>query len=97
MSTENPNNNALLFQCPHCTKQMMVQPPYTEVSNTARVSVAAVAHEKPVKCECCGGASVLLIQFVQITWAVQPITTEQASTLEGTQIITPPPGMRLVH
>ena len=91
----NNGDNKFTIDCPHCGQRFSVTVPKAELWNTGKLSAVAVTHEKPVKC-ICGGACVLAIQGAQISWAIVPITEQQATKLDGSQIIVPPEGVRLI-
>lgn len=92
----NNGNNKFTLDCPHCKQRFSVPTPQTEILNTPKVSMAVTTHEKPIKC-ICGGSCVFVIQNFQAAWGIVPLTEQQAQALEGSTIIVPPPGARLVH
>lgn len=92
----NNGNNKFPIDCPHCGQRFSVTIPKAEILNTPKVSMAVVTHEKPIKC-ICGGSCVLVVQQVQTAWGIVPLTEQQASALNDSNIIVPPPGARLLH
>lgn len=91
----NNGTNTFTIDCPHCKQRFSVAGPKLERVNTGRVSIVVVAHEKPIRC-ICGGAIVLAIEAAQLAWVAMPITDQQAAQLEGSNIIKPPEGIRLI-
>lgn len=88
-------NDKFPIDCPHCGQRFSVQIPPIEIVNTGRTSLAITAHPKPVKC-ICGGSCVLMVTSTQFAWAVQGITEQQASKLDGSNIIVAAPKLGLV-
>lgn len=91
----NNGNNKLTLDCPHCKQRFSVPVPKLERVNTGRASIVVVTHEKPIRCVC-AGAIVLAIEAAQLAWVAMPITDQQAAQIEGSNIIKPPEGIRLI-
>lgn len=91
----NNGTNKFTIDCPHCGQRFSIAVPKVERLNTPRSSIIVAAHEKPIKC-ICGGSSVIGIDNASISWAIVPISHEQASQLEGSSIVTLPEGTRLI-
>jgi hypothetical protein len=89
-------NNKLTIDCPHCNQRFSVIVSKTEIFNSAKVSMAVTTHEKPIKC-ICGGSCVLVAQQIQTAWGIVPLTEQQVAALEGSPIILPPLGARLIN
>lgn len=91
----NNGNNKFPIDCPHCNQRFSVEVPPAEVVNTGRVSMVVTAHPKPIKC-ICGGSMVLVLTSYQLGWGIHPINEQQAAKLDGSKIIAPPEGIRLI-
>lgn len=71
----------ITFECTECKAPISVALPVPDLpTNSLRVSVVVVPHEKPITCVC-GQHFVFIIEPSPLSVGVMPITKEQAAPL----------------
>ena len=85
MSKQNGDTPKFQLSCP-CGQVFSAAMPDGEIMNSLRQSLFIAAHLRPFKCVC-GQQFIPFITQVQTAWGAQPISEEQAATLEPNRVL----------